>query len=136
MLSEYSSIDSWILFSIYVPIQGKELGRYLDQNGPTLVFAPSNLGFVLRDNSYCPHSRKLGLTYQTHRVGRVPSFFPVVGIGISPPPHPQASVSPPLVPERSTLACGRGGGGVPTRGTYTVVLYTFMCFVVRQFHLA
>jgi hypothetical protein len=38
MLSENSSIDSWIFFLIYVPIKGKELGRYLDQNGPTLKF--------------------------------------------------------------------------------------------------
>jgi hypothetical protein len=31
-----------------------------------------------------------------HRVGKVLSFSPVVGIGAPPTPHPQASVSPPL----------------------------------------
>jgi hypothetical protein len=36
---------------------------------------------------------------------------PEVGIGTSPPPHPQANVfpSPPLVSGGDTLACGRGG---------------------------
>jgi hypothetical protein len=38
---------------------------------------------------------------------------------------------PPLVPGESTLACGRGGEGVPNsdEGTYTVVLYICMYFV-------
>ncbi len=58
----------------------KGLGRYLNQNGPTLKFLHLEILVpFLRDNSFGPHSRKLGLTYQTHRVGRVPSFFPVVG---------------------------------------------------------
>ncbi len=30
---------------------------------------------------------------------------------LTPSPHPQSSVSPPLVPGGDTLACGRGGGG-------------------------
>jgi hypothetical protein len=57
-----------------------------------------------------------------HRVGRVLSFSPVVGIGIPPTTHPQASVPPhPLVPrEGQTRWRERGWESgrvpVPTRG--------------------
>ncbi len=56
----------------------------------------------------------------THRVGRVLSVSPVVGIGTPPPLLPQASLPPhPLV---------RGGGHtrLPKEGTYTVVLYILL----------
>jgi hypothetical protein len=55
-----------------------------------------------------------------HRVGRVLSFSPVVGIGTPPTPHSQASAPPPLFGSggRATLAGERGGGRIPipTRG--------------------
>jgi hypothetical protein len=49
-----------------------------------------------------------------HRVGRVLSFSPVVGIGTPPTPHPQANVPPPPLGSggRGTLAGERGGGTV------------------------
>ncbi len=46
-------------------------------------------------------------------------FSPVVRIGTPPPPNPEASVPPPPGSGGGdTLACGRGGKGVPisTRG--------------------
>jgi hypothetical protein len=36
------------------------------------------------------------MVWSCQRVGRVLSFFPVVGIGTPPTPNPQASVPPPL----------------------------------------
>jgi len=63
---------------------------------------------------------------ETHRVGRVLSFSPVVGIGTPPTPHPQASVPIPLGSGgRGTLA-GESGWESPNsdEGTYTVVLFT------------
>jgi hypothetical protein len=110
----FLSIKAFIrrFYSQYIYLSAnKELGCYLNQNGPTLKFLHLEILVpFLRDNSFGLHSRKLGLTYQTHRVGRVPSFFPVVGIGISSP----AGEFAPLwfQGERTvrTLACGRGGG--------------------------
>ncbi len=62
-----------------------------------------------------------------HRVDRVPTFLS------SRPnwdPHPltprRVCTPPPLVPGGSTLACGRGGGGVDTLGT------VYMYFVVQS----
>jgi hypothetical protein len=49
----------------------------------------------------------------THRVGRVPSFSPVVGIGTPPTPHPQVRMPPFGSGGRGTLAGERGGGRVP-----------------------
>ncbi len=48
-----------------------------------------------------------------HRVYRVPAFLPVVRIGSSLPPHPQASVAPPTFGSKGgeTFATGEGGGG-------------------------
>ena len=70
-----------------------------------------------------------------HRVGRVLSFSPIVGIGTPPTPHPQASVPPPpLVPGvEGALA----GGRVPNsdEGTYTVVLFIYMYSVVQSLPL-
>ncbi len=61
------------------------------------------------------------------------SFSPVVGIGTPPTPHPQASVPPPLVPGGGALAGERGGWESPNsdEGTYTVVLFIFMYFVLK-----
>jgi hypothetical protein len=70
-----------------------------------------------------------------HRLGRVLSFFPVVGIGNLPTPHPQASVPPPL--------WFRGEGHTRWRereweslnsdeGTYTVILCIYIYFVVGK----
>ncbi len=52
---------------------------------------PLRLPVHLQVQVYCAgHARHKG-----HRVDRVLSFFsPVVGIGTSPPPYPQASVLP------------------------------------------
>jgi hypothetical protein len=44
-------------------------------------------------------------------IGRVLSFSPVVGIGTRPAPHPQASVSPPLVPGGGAHSLVREGVG-------------------------
>jgi hypothetical protein len=67
-----------------------------------------------------------------HRVGRLLSFFPVVGIGTPPTPHPQASVPPPPF--------GSGGRGklagekrsrrvpIPMRG-HTLWYSVYMYFV-------
>jgi hypothetical protein len=46
-----------------------------------------------------------------HRVGRVLSLSPVVGVGTPPTPHPQASASPPLVPGRGAHSLAREGVG-------------------------
>jgi hypothetical protein len=64
-----------------------------------------------------------------HRVGRVLSFSPVVGIGTPPTPHPQANVPPPLGSGgRGTLAGEKGGGRVPvpTRG-HTLWYSIYIC---------
>jgi hypothetical protein len=72
-----------------------------------------------------------------HRVGRVLSLSPVVGIRTPPTPHPPASVPPN----------GSGGGGHtrwrekgwegPTsdEGTYTAVLFIYMYFVPPSHHI-
>ncbi len=62
-----------------------------------------------------------------HRVDRVLSVSPVVGIGTPSPLQPQASVPPhPLV-----WGGGLKGWGSPNsnEGTYTVVLYIYKYFV-------
>jgi hypothetical protein len=67
--------------------------------------------------------------YREHRVDRVLSFFPVVGIGTPPTPHPQASAPPPFGPGgRGTLAGERRGGRVPipTRG-HTLWYSVYIC---------
>jgi hypothetical protein len=72
-----------------------------------------------------------------HRVGRVLSFFLVVGIGTPVTPHPQASVASPLVPafraeghtrwrEKEWESTNSG------EGTFSVVLCKYMYFVVRR----
>ncbi len=73
-----------------------------------------------------------------HRVGRVLSFSPVVGVGTPPPPHPQASVSPPpLVPGGGahSLAIERLESPNSDEGTYTVILFIHMYFVTPEAHL-
>jgi hypothetical protein len=68
----------------------------------------------------------------SHRVGRVLSFFPVVGIGTPQTPHPQASVPPPPVLGGGAHSLAREGLGESRNsdeGTYTVVLFICTCFV-------
>jgi hypothetical protein len=66
-----------------------------------------------------------------HRVGRVLSFSPVVGIGT--PPGENAPPPPPLVPEGGTRSLARQGVGESNsddEGTYyTVVLCKYLYFV-------
>ncbi len=63
-----------------------------------------------------------------HRVGRVLSFFPVVGIGTPPTPHPQANVPSPG--EGHTRWRERGWESPNSdEGTYTVVLFIYMYFL-------
>jgi hypothetical protein len=67
-----------------------------------------------------------------HRVGRVLSVSPVVGIGTPPPLEPQASVPPhPLVRGGGHTRLRLKGWGSPNsnEGTYTVVLYIYKHFV-------
>jgi hypothetical protein len=76
----------------------------------------------------------------SHRVGRVLSFSPVVGIGTPPTPHPQASVSPPLVlGEEARLPAREGAGESQFRrgdihcGTlYIIVLCALSTALVYQ----
>jgi hypothetical protein len=66
----------------------------------------------------------------SHRVGRVLSFSPVVGIGTPPTPRPQASVPPPFGSGGSgTLAGERGGRKVPipTRGHFGTLFIYVLC---------
>jgi hypothetical protein len=70
-----------------------------------------------------------------HRVGRVLSFFPVVGIGTPPTPNPQGSVPPP--PSRFCGGEGRTrwrerGWESPNsdEGTDTMVLFIYTYFVL------
>ncbi len=84
-----------------------QIKRYIFSD-PTLIFR-----FGLR----CDNNGILIIcvpVYCTHRVGRVVSFFPVVGIGTSPTPHPRQVCPPPFGSGgRGTLAGERGVGGVP-----------------------
>jgi hypothetical protein len=67
-----------------------------------------------------------------HRVGRVLSVSPVVGIGTPPPLSPQASVPPhPLVRGggHTRLRLKRWGSLNSNEGTYTVVLYIYKYYV-------
>ncbi len=83
------------------------------------------------------HIRRPDIRYsdsQMHRVGRVLSFSPVVGIGTPPTPHPQASVPPPLlVPGEGYTRWRERGRESPSsdEGTHTVVLFIYTYFVVR-----
>ncbi len=72
----------------------------------------------------------------SHRVGRVISLSPVVGIGTPPTPHPQASVPPLWLGGRGTLSGERGGGRVPipTRG-HTPWYSIYMYFAPIWFYL-
>ncbi len=68
-----------------------------------------------------------------HRVGRVLSVSPVVGIGTPPPLQPQASVPPqPLVRGGGHTRMRLKGWGSPNsnEGTDIVVLYIYKYFVV------
>jgi hypothetical protein len=68
-----------------------------------------------------------------HRVGRVLSFSPVVGIGTSPSPHLKGSVPPPLWCRGEGHTRWREKGWeIPNsdEGTYTAVLFIYMYFVV------
>ncbi len=63
-----------------------------------------------------------------HRVDRVLGFFSSRPNWDPQPPHPQASVPPPILwfPEgRDKLACGTGGAN-SDEGTDTVVLQVFI----------
>ncbi len=76
---------------------------------------------------------------QDHRVGRVLSVSPVVGIGTPPPLQPQASVPPhPLVRGGGHTRLRLKGLGSPNsnEGTFTVVLYIYKYFVPRTVALA
>ncbi len=67
-----------------------------------------------------------------HRVGRVLSISPVVGIGTPPPLLPQASLPPhPLFRGGGHTRLRLKGWGSPNsnEGTYTVVLYIYKYFV-------
>jgi hypothetical protein len=72
-----------------------------------------------------------------HRVGRVLSFFPVVGIGTPPTPHPQASVPLPLVPGGGAHSLAREGWESPNsgKGTDTVVLCMYKYFVLHTMYV-
>jgi hypothetical protein len=66
---------------------------------------------------------------QKHIVDSVLAFSPVVGIGTSLPPHPQASVPPPFGSggEGHTRLRERGWGSPNSNeGTYTVVLKVYV----------
>ncbi len=72
-----------------------------------------------------------------HRVGRVLSVSPVVGIGTPPPLLPQASVPPhPLVGGGGHTRLRLKGWGSPNsnEGTDTVVLYIYKYFVPATMH--
>jgi hypothetical protein len=76
------------------------------------------------------HQFMLSVCWQvclSHRVGRVLSISPVVGIGTPPTPHPQASVPPRGSGGRGKFASERGVWESPNfdEGTYTVVLFIF-----------
>jgi hypothetical protein len=74
------------------------------------------------------------LMCKDHRVGRVLSVSPVIGIGTPPPLLPQASVPPhPLVwgGGHTRLRLKRWGSPNSNEGTYTVVLYIYKYFVAR-----
>jgi hypothetical protein len=78
----------------------------------------------------CVHNRE---TYRyCHRVGRVLSFSPVVGIGTLPTPHPQASVPPPPGSGGGAHSLARDWVGESQfrRGDINVVLYKYMYFFV------
>ncbi len=62
-----------------------------------------------------------------HRVGRVISFSPVVGIGTPPTPNRQAV--PPLLSGGRAILAGERGWESPYSDevTYTVVLYIYVC---------
>ncbi len=71
--------------------------------------------------------------YCYHRVGRVLSVSPVVGIGTPPPLQQQASVPlHPLVRGGGHTRLRLKGWGSPNsnEGTYTVVLYIYKYFVI------
>ncbi len=71
-----------------------------------------------------------------HRVDRVLSFSPVVGIGAPPTPHPQASVLLPPFGSggRVHLLAGEWAGyPYSNEGTYTVVLKVYTFFVRREY---
>ncbi len=113
---------------------------------PAIYFSPSGLNSV-PDNyfadggitfGWCWQQSDLPLLTFRHRVGRVLSFSPVVGIGTPPTPHPQASVPPPLLwfrGEGHTRWRERGWESPNSdEGTYTVVLFIYMCFVHSGIH--
>ncbi len=75
-----------------------------------------------------------------HRVGRVLSFSPVVGIGTPPTPQPRASAPPPFGSGgRVTLAGERGGGesqfrrGDTYRGALVLCAPSFILNVELQY---
>jgi hypothetical protein len=69
-----------------------------------------------------------------HRVDRSAGLFRQSFELGPPPPHPQYSVSPDLVPGKDTLSCERGGGvGDPNSDKGTVKKY-LMTTKLRLFH--
>ncbi len=68
-----------------------------------------------------------------HGVDRVLSFFSIRRNWDSLIPHPPGECAPPWFrgERQGTLACERGGGGpYSDEGTYTVVLYVCLYFVI------
>ncbi len=74
---------------------------------------------------------------ETHGVGRVLSFSPVVGIGNPPTPHPQASVPISLGSGGGAHSLARAGGRVliPTRVHtlwYSLLFILYICILWRD----
>jgi hypothetical protein len=125
-----------------VTFLGKSITRDIGRGGPENLdfFGPWNLP-KSRDFQSPPYSMALvtdlhpsrGEVSGTKCIYFVPLYIPQVYVSASelglPTPLTRRRVSPPLIPCRGTLACGRGGGGGlnSDAGIYTVVLYMYIC---------
>jgi hypothetical protein len=99
-----------------------------------LLYRKENLDLVFKwySSRLVPLTLDLGMVPYAveHRVGRVLSFSPVVGIGTPPTPHPQASVPSPFGSGgRGTLAGERRGGRVPIPTRGHTLWYSVLCAV-------
>jgi hypothetical protein len=111
-----------------------------DMNMYTCIVYLSAIGRVLHEHSWKAGGLVLWNDFMFfniytlyHRVGRVLSFFPVVGIGTPPTPHPQASLPPSPGSGGGAHSLAREGLGESPNsdeGTYTVVLFIYTYFVL------
>jgi hypothetical protein len=104
--------------------------------GQHCLLAEGDISAPIYWRTDAPRAITIGGPWFTHRVGRVLSFSPVVGIGTPPTHHPQVRMPDLWFREERHTRWRERGWESPNSDeeTYTVVLckYMYMYFVVKK----